>query len=130
MNKAIEFKNIKNEKKESLNIKVKIKQLAKKEDELNLKSYEEIKSKNTDNKLEDERTISIIEETLKKIEQVKNKISIYKTKLMILEYSVDKAVSKLYSNKDSIHKDFINEELGFISIENNIETGILINIAI
>ena len=114
----------------SENIKVKIKQLAKKEDELNFKSYEEINSKNTDNKLEDERTISIIEETLKKIEQVKNKISIYKTKLMILEYSVDKAVSKLYSNKDSIHKDFINEELGFISIENNIETGILINIAI
>ena len=128
--KNIYSENIKNEKKESLNIKVKIKQLAKKEDELNLKSYEEIKSKNTDNKLEDERTISIIEETLKKIEQVKNKISIYKTKLMILEYSVDKAVSKLYSNKDSIHKDFINEELGFISIENNIETGILINIAI
>ena len=128
--KNIYSENIKNEKKESLNIKVKIKQLAKKEDELNLKSYEEIKSKNTDNKLEDERTISIIEETLKKIEQVKNKISIYKTKLMILEYSVDKAVSKLYSNKDSIHKDFISEELGFISIENNIETGILINIAI
>ena len=128
--KNIYSENIKNEKKESLNIKVKIKQLAKKEDELNLKSYEEIKSKNTDNKLEDERTISIIEETLKKIEQVKNKISIYKTKLMILEYSVDKAVSKLSSNKDSIQKDFINEELGFISIENNIETGILINIAI
>ena len=128
--KNIYSENIKNEKKESSNIKVKIKQLAKKEDELNLKSYEEIKSKNTDNKLEDERTISIIEETLKKIEQVKNKISIYKTKLMILEYSVDKAVSKLYSNKDSIQKDFINEELGFISIENNIETGILINIAI
>lgn len=128
--KNIYSENIKNEKKESSNIKVKIKQLAKKEDELNFKSYEEIKSKNTDNKLEDGRTISIIEETLKKIEQVKNKISIYKTKLMILEYSVDKAVSKLYSNKDSIHKDFINEELGFISIENNIETGILINIAI
>ena len=49
---------------------------------------------------------------------------------MILEDSVDKAVSKLYSNKDCIHKDFINEELGFISLENNIETGILINIAI
>lgn len=128
--KNIYSENIKNEKKESLNIKVKIKQLAKKEDELNFKSYEEINSKNTDNKLEDERIISIIEETLKKIEQVKNKISIYKTKLMILEYSVDKAVSKLYSNKDSIQKDFINEELGFISIENNIETGILINIAI
>ncbi len=128
--KNIYSENIKNEKKESSNIKVKIKQLAKKEDELNFKSYEEINSKNTDNKLEDERTISIIKETLKKIEQVKNKISIYKTKLMILEDSVDKAVSKLYSNKDSIHKDFINEELGFISIENNIETGILINIAI
>ena len=128
--KNIYSENIKNEKKESLNIKVKIKQLAKKEDELNLKSYEEIKSKNTDNKLEDERTISIIEETLKKIDQVKNQIAIYKSKLMILEDSVDKAVSKLYSNKDSIHKDFINEELGFISIENNIETGILINIAI
>lgn len=128
--KNIYSENIKNEKKESLNIKVKIKQLAKKEDELNFKSYEEINSKNTDNKLEDERTISIIEETLKKIEQVKNKISIYKSKLMILEDSVDKAVSKLSSNKDSIQKDFINEELGFISIENNIETGILINIAI
>ena len=128
--KNIYSENIKNEKKESSNIKVKIKQLAKKEDELNFKSYEEINSKNTDNKLEDERIISIIEETLKKIDQVKNKISIYKTKLMILEDSVDKAVSKLYSNKDSIHKDFINEELGFISIENNIETGILINIAI
>ena len=99
--KNIYSENIKNEKKESSNIKVKI------------KSYEEINSKNTDNKLEDERIISIIEETLKKIEQVKNKISIYKTKLMILEYSVDKAVSKLYSNKDSIHKDFINEELGY-----------------
>ena len=128
--KNIYSENIKNEKKESSNIKVKIKQLAKKEDELNFKSYEEINSKNTDNKLEDERTISIIEETLKKIEQVKNKISIYITKLMILEDSVDKAVSKLSSNKDSIQKDFINEELGFISIENNIETGILINIAI
>ena len=128
--KNIYSENIKNEKKESSNIKVKIKQLAKKEDELNFKSYEEINSKNTDNKLEDERIISIIEETLKKIEQVKNKISIYKTKLMILEDSVDKAVSKLYSNKDSIQKDFINEELGFISIENNIETGIRINIAI
>lgn len=128
--KNIYSENIKNEKKESLNIKVKIKQLAKKEDELNLKSYEEIKSKNTDNKLEDERIISIIEETLKKIDQVKNQIAIYKSKLMILEDSVDKAVSKLSSNKDSIQKDFINEELGFISIENNIETGILINIAI
>lgn len=128
--KNIYSENIKDEKKESLNIKVKIKQLAKKEDELNLKSYEEIKSKNTDNKLEDERTISIIEETLKKIDQVKNQIAIYKSKLMILEDSVDKAVSKLSSNKDSIQKDFINEELGFISIENNIETGILINIAI
>lgn len=113
--KNIYSENIKNEKKESSNIKVQIKQLAKKEDELNFKSYEEINSKNTDNKLEDERTISIIEETLKKIEQVKNKISIYKTKLMILEDSVDKAVSKLSSNKDSIQKDFINEELGFIS---------------
>ena len=128
--KNIYSENIKNEKKESSNIKVKIKQLAKKEDELNFKSYEEIKSKNTDNKLEDERTISIIEETLKKIDQVKNQIAIYKSKLMILEDSVDKAVSKLSSNKDSIQKDFINEELGFISIENNIETGILINIAI
>ena len=128
--KNIYSENIKNEKKESSNIKVKIKQLVKKEDELNFKSYEEINSKNTDNKLEDERIISIIEETLKKIDQVKNQIAIYKSKLMILEDSVDKAVSKLYSNKDSIHKDFINEELGFISIENNIETGILINIAI
>lgn len=128
--KNIYSENIKNEKKESSNIKVKIKQLAKKEDELNFKSYEEINSKNTDNKLEDERIISIIEETLKKIDQVKNQIAIYKSKLMILEDSVDKAVSKLYYNKDSIHKDFINEELGFISIENNIETGILINIAI
>ena len=128
--KNIYSENIKNEKKESSNIKVKIKQLAKKEDELNFKSYEEINSKNTDNKLEDERTISIIEETLKKIDQVKNQIAIYKSKLMILEDSVDKAVSKLSSNKDSIQKDFINEELGFISIENNIETGILINIAI
>lgn len=128
--KNIYSENIKNEKKESSNIKVKIKQLAKKEDELNFKSYEEINSKNTDNKLEDERIISIIEETLKKIDQVKNQIAIYKSKLMILEDSVDKAVSKLSSNKDSIQKDFINEELGFISIENNIETGILINIAI
>ena len=128
--KNIYSENIKNEKKESSNIKVKIKQLAKKEDELNFKSYEEINSKNTDNKLEDERTISIIEETLKKIDQVKNQIAIYKSKLMILEDSVDKALSKLSSNKDSIQKDFINEELGFISIENNIETGIRINIAI
>lgn len=128
--KNIYSENIKNEKKESSNIKVKIKRLAKKEDELNFKSYEEINSKNTDNKLEDERIISIIEETLKKIDQVKNQIAIYKSKLMILEDSVDKALSKLSSNKDSIHKDFINEELGFISIENNIETGILINIAI
>ena len=128
--KNIYSENIKNEKKESSNIKVKIKQLAKKEDELNFKSYEEINSKNTDNKLEDERIISIIEETLKKIDQVKNQIAIYKSKLMILEDSVDKALSKLSSNKDSIQKDFINEELGFISIENNIETGILINIAI
>ena len=128
--KNIYSENIKNEKKESSNIKVKIKQLVKKEDELNFKSYEEINSKNTDNKLEDERIISIIEETLKKIDQVKNQIAIYKSKLMILEDSVDKALSKLSSNKDSIQKDFINEELGFISIENNIETGILINIAI
>ena len=95
--KNIYSENIKNEKKESSNIKVKIKQLAKKEDELNFKSYEEINSKNTDNKLEDERIISIIEETLKKIDQVKNQIAIYKSKLMILEDSVDKALSTLSS---------------------------------
>ena len=136
MEKALESakysysENLKNEKKESLNVKVKIKQLSQEEDKLENKSNQQVNIKSKYGQYEDEKIVAVIEDTLKKIEKVKNKISIYKTKLMILEYSVDKAVSKLYSNKDSIHKDFINEELGFISIENNIETGILINIAI
>ena len=121
---------LKNEKKETSNIKVKINQLAKQEGELQLKSNEEVKTNNKNDKQEEQKEISIIEETLKKIEQVKNQISIYKSKLMSLEHSVEKAVSKLESSKELIEKDFIKDELGFISIENNVETGIIINIVI
>ena len=121
---------LKNEKKETLNVKVRINQLAKEEDELKLKSDEEVKSKNNNDKYEDEKVVFIVEDTLKKIQQVKNQISIYKSKLMSLEHSVDKAISKFESSKELIDKDFIKEDLGFISIEGNIETGIIINIQI
>ena len=121
---------LKNEKKEFLKVKVKINQLSKQEDDLELKSNADLKNKTRDKQHEDERVISIIEETLKKIEQIKNQISIYKSKLMDLEDSVDKAISKLSSSKDFIDKDFVIEELGFISIEDNVETGIIININI
>lgn len=119
---------LKNEKKEFF--KVKINQLSKQEDDLELKSNTDLKNKKRDKQHEDERVISIIEETLKKIEQIKNQISIYKSKLMDLEDSVDKAISKISSSKDFIDKDFVIEELGFISIEDNVETGIIININI
>ena len=49
---------------------------------------------------------------------------------MALEESINKATSKLETRRDLIEKDFIKEELGFISIEDNIETGIIINILI
>ena len=49
---------------------------------------------------------------------------------MALEDDVKKAVSKQSSTNDIRDKDFIKEELGFISIDNNIQTGIIINIAI
>ena len=136
MEKALEnakysyLEKLKNEKKETLNIKVKIKQLTEKEDELKLKSDEEVNFNNKNKQNEDEQVISAIEETLKNIEKVKSRIYIYKSKLMALEESVDKAISKLESSKELIDKDFIKEELGFISIENNIETGIIINISI
>ena len=128
--KSLYYEKLKNEKKESSDIKIKIKQLAKQEEELNLKNEEDVKIKKDNNKQDDEKIILVIEKTLEKIEQVKNKISIYKSKLMALEDSVDKAVSKLSFSKDLIDKDFIKEELGFISIEENIETGIIINIAV
>lgn len=121
---------LKNEKKEFTNIKVKIEQLSKQEDELKLKSNENVEKQKSDDKSEEIKVISVIEETLKKIEQVKNQISIYKSKLMALEDDVKKAVSKQSSTNDIRDKDFIKEELGFISIDNNIQTGIIINIAI
>ena len=121
---------LKNEKKEFTNIKVKIEQLSKQEDELKLKSNENVEKQKSDDKSEEIKVISIIEETLKKIEQVKNQISIYKSKLMALEDDVKKAVSKQSSTNDIRDKDFIKEELGFISIDNNIQTGIIINITI
>lgn len=121
---------LKNEKKETLNVKVKIKQLAKEEDELKIKSDEEVKSKNKENKYEDEKIVSIVEDTLKKIQQVKNQLSIYKSRLISLEHSVEQAVSKLETSKELIEKDFIKDELGFISIEENINTGTIINIVI
>lgn len=122
--------NLKNEKKESLNVKIKIKQLSKKEDELKNESNQEINNKSKNSQHEDEKVISLIEDTLKKIDQVKNQIAIYKSKLMSLENSVEQATSKLESSKDLIEKDFIKDELGFISIEENINTGIIINIAV
>lgn len=121
---------LKNEKKEFTNIKVKIEQLSKQEDELKLKSNENVEKQKSDDKSEEIKVISVIEETLKKIEQVKNQISIYKSKLMALEDDVKKAVSKQSSTNDIRDKDFIKEELGFISIDNNIQTGIIINITI
>ena len=136
MEKALEnakysySENLKNEKKEFLNIKVKIKKLAKKEDELENKSNQEISNKSTNNQYENEKVISVIEDTLRKIEKVKSQISVYKSKLMYLEQSVENAMSKLESSKDLIEKDFIKEDLGFISIEGNIETGVIINISI
>ena len=119
---------LKNENKENSNIKVKIKLLSKKEEELETKSNEDIKSKSKDN--QHENVVSVIDETLKKIEQIKNQISIYKSKLMSLEHSINQATSKLESSKNLIEKDFINSELNFISLEGNIETGIIINIQI
>ena len=113
---------LKNENKENSNIKVKIKLLSKKEEEL------DIKSKSKDN--QHENVISVIDETLKKIEQIKNQISIYKSKLISLEYSIDQATSKLESSNNLIEKDFINSELSFISLEGNVETGVIINIQI
>ena len=113
-----------------MNVKVKINQLIKEEDELELKSNDKFKVNNKDKQYKDEKVISIIEDTLKKIEKVKNQISIYKSKLMALEESINKATSKLETRRDLIEKDFIKEELGFISIEDNIETGIIINILI
>lgn len=119
---------LKNEKKESSNIKIKINQLTKKEDELESKSNEDINNKGE--QYENQKVISILEDTLKKIQQVKNQISMYKSKLMSLEHNIDQAVSKLESSKELIEKDFIKEDLDFISIKDNIETGIIINIAI
>lgn len=119
---------LKNEKKESSNIKIKINQLSKKEDELESKSNEDINNKGE--QYENQKVISILEDTLKKIQQLKNQISMYKSKLMSLEHNIDQAVSKLESSKELIEKDFIKEDLGFISIKDNIETGIIINIAI
>ncbi len=119
---------LKNEKKESSNIKIKIDQLTKKEDELESKSNEDINNKGE--QYENQKVISILEDTLKKIQQVKNQISMYKSKLMSLEHNIDQAVSKLESSKELIEKDFIKEDLDFISIKDNIETGIIINIAI
>ena len=136
MEKALEnakysySENLKNEKRESSNIKVKIKQLAKKEDELETKSNQEISNKSIDNQHEDEKVISIIEDTMNKIEKVKSQIAAYKSKLISLEQSVEQALSKLESSKELIEKDFITDELGFISIEENVNTGIIINIAI
>lgn len=49
---------------------------------------------------------------------------------MSLEHSVEQAVSKLEASKELIEKDFIKEDLGFISLEENINTGIIVNIAI
>ena len=97
---------------------------------IKLKSNENVEKQKSDDKSEEIKVISVIEETLKKIEQVKNQISIYKSKLMALEDDVKKAVSKQSSTNDNRDKDFIKEELGFISIDNNIQTGIIINIAI
>ena len=122
--------NLKKEKKESSNIRVKINQLAKKEDELKNESSQEIDKKVKNNQPEDEKVVSLIEDTLKKIEKVKSQIAAYKSKLMSLEHIVEQAVSKLESSKELIEKDFIKEDLDFISIEENINTGIIINIAI
>ena len=128
MEKALEnakysyLENLKKEKRESSNIKVKINQLAKKEDELETKSNKEISNKSIDSQHEDEKIISIIEDTLNKIEKVKSQIASYKSKLMSLEQSVEQAISKLESSKDLIEKDFINSELSFKSLEGNVET--------
>ena len=66
MEKALEnakysySENLKNEKKETLNIKVKINQLIKEKDELELKSNDKFKDNNKEKQYKDEKVISII----------------------------------------------------------------------
>lgn len=118
----------KHEKQESIKEKIKIRQLSKNVNELEDKVYEESLNKNKDSKHDNEKVIAVIEETLRKIDRIKSEITKQKSKLIYLEAKIQNEEVKLEKSKNDMENDFILNQLDFISIEENVDTGITINI--
>lgn len=117
-------------KKQSEKEKIKIKTLSKKLSELESNKKNSEKSFEYEEKVitEKEKIILLINDALRKVGKMKNDLSIHKSRLISLENELKKGESKIEKNKNHLKDKFILNSLDFICIEENIDTGIIINI--
>lgn len=124
------LESLKNQKKELNKEKIQIKYLSKEEED----AVDTRKSKKNNLGLDtfrkNSKTIDVLEGLLNNIKKIKNELSNRKSKLLALESEVKSQEAKLEQLKMSMNDDFISEYLDSISIQGDINSGILIDIYI
>lgn len=124
------LESLKNQKKELNKEKIRIRYLSKEEED----AIDTRKSKKNNLGLEkfrkDSKTIDVLEGLLNNIKKIKSELSNRKSKLLSLESDVKSQEAKLEQLKMSMNYDYISEHLDSISIQGDINNGILIDIYI
>lgn len=130
------LKSIQNQNSEQAKHIIKVKQLSKGIQELEQQS--ETETLNVDYIKDGQKSVELINETMKKINQIKNTLSKYKAQLLALDDMIQKNKSKIDKQQNEIQREladieYITEEiiinqLDFIFIQGNISTGLIINV--
>ena len=124
------LESLKSQKKELNKEKIQIRYLSKEEED----AIDTRKSKKNNLGLEkfrkDSKTIDVLEGLLNNIKKIKSELSNRKSKLLSLESEVKSQEAKLEQLKMSMNNDYISEHLDSISIQGDINNGILIDIYI
>lgn len=124
------LESLKNQKKELTKEKIQIRYLSKEEEDAvgTRKTKKNNLGLETFNK--DSKTIDVLEGLLNNIKKIKIELSNRKSKLLALESEVKSQEAKLDQLKMSMNDDSISEHLDSISIQGDINSGILIDIYI
>lgn len=124
------LESLKNQKKELTKEKIQIRYLSKEEEDAvgTRKTKKNNLGLETFNK--DSKTIDVLEGLLNNIKKIKIELSNRKSKLLALESEVKSQEVKLDQLKMSMNDDSISEHLDSISIQGDINSGILIDIYI
>lgn len=128
--KSAYSQDLENSKKQSSKKQIKIRTLSRQITDLEEKKKDKEKRFEHNEKYitEKDKIIFLINDTLRQLSKIKNDLSIHKTKLMALENELKKGELKVENSKSYLNEEFIVNPLDFLFVQDDVETGIIINI--